>query len=245
MNKILEGILEKRVVVDSKGKEYPLHSNVSPQQGEFLAQLVEQVDAKVCVEVGLAYGISSLYIAEAISKKTAPRLISIDPFQKTNWHDIGLLNLERAGYNSFVEFHGEYSHVVLPQLLANGEPIDFAYVDSVKVFDVLLIDAYYLTGLLRVGGVLVFDDCSWPEVKRMVRYISKWPHLVIANKQGAYKPSLKRRTLSRLIQVVPAKEKIFSDSLLISEEKLGINAACIAFKKIAEDERPWDWSSDF
>ena len=245
MNKILEGILEKRVVVDSKGKEYPLHSNVSPQQGEFLAQLVEQVDAKVCVEVGLAYGISSLYIAEAISKKTAPRLISIDPFQKNNWHDIGLLNLERAGYSSFVEFHGEYSHIVLPQLLANGEPIDFAYVDSVKVFDVLLIDAYYLTGLLRVGGVLVFDDCSWPGVKRMVRYISKWPHLVIANKKGAYKPSLKRRTLSRLIQVVPAKEKIFSDSLLISEEKLGINTACIAFKKIAEDERPWDWSSDF
>ena len=77
MNKILEEILEKRVVVDSKGKEYPLHSHTLPGQGEFLRQLVTQVDANVCVEVGLAYGISSLYIAEAISKKTAPRLISM------------------------------------------------------------------------------------------------------------------------------------------------------------------------
>ena len=79
----------------------------------------------------------------------------------------------------------------------------------------------------------------------MVRCISKWPHLVIANKHNAYRPTLKWRTLSRLIQVVPVKEKIFSDSLAISEEKLGTNAACIAFKKIGEDERPWDWTSDF
>ena len=133
MNKILEEILKKRMVVDSKGKEYPLYSHTSPEQGEFLSQLVTQVDANVCVEVGLAYGISSLYIAEAISKQTAPRLISMDPWEKQCWHDIGLLNLERAGYSSFVEFHPEYSHFVLPQLLANGERLDFAYVDTVKV----------------------------------------------------------------------------------------------------------------
>jgi predicted O-methyltransferase YrrM len=195
--------------------------------------------------VGLAYGISSLYIAEAISKKTAPRLISIDPFEKQSWHDIGLLNLERAGYSSFVEFHQEYSQFVLPQLLANGECIDFAYVDSFKIFDMLLIDAYYLTQLLKIGGFLVFDDCNWPGVKRMVRYISKWPHLVIANRHDAYKPTLQWRILSKLIQVIPKKEKIFSDSLVISEEKLGTNAGCIAFKKIAEDERPWDWTCNF
>ncbi|MBV8213605.1 MAG: class I SAM-dependent methyltransferase [Verrucomicrobia bacterium] len=245
MNKILEEILEKRVVVDSKGKEYPLHAHTSPEQGEFLSQLVTQVDANVCVEVGLAFGISSLYIAEAISKKTAPRLISIDPFQKQYWHDIGRLNLERAGYSSFVEFHEGSSNLVLPELLANGEHIDFAYVDSVKVFDALLIDAYYLTRLLKIGGLLVFDDCDFPGVKRMVRYISKWPHLLIANKHNVYRTTLKWRTLSKLIQIIPKNRKIFSDSLVISDEKLGTNATCIAFKKIAEDERPWDWTCNF
>jgi len=178
-------------------------------------------------------------------KKNCAKACVHRSFSEKNWHDIGLLNLERAGYSSFVEFHEEYSHLVLPQLLANGERIDFAYVDSTKVFDVLLIDAYYLSRLLKVGGLLVFDDCNWPGVKRMVRYISKWPHLLIADKHYTYKPTLKWRTLTRVIQVIPEKEKIFSDSLVISEEKLGTNAGCIAFKKIAEDERPWDWTCNF
>jgi len=244
MNKITEEILQKRVVVDSEGKEYPLHSETSLEQGEFLTTLVAEVDANVCVEIGLAYGISSLFIAEAISRKNAPRLISIDPFQKV-WHDIGLLNLQRAGYSRFVEFHREYSSDVLPRLLAARGRIDFAYVDTSKVFDVVLIDAYYLTRLLRVGGLLVFDDCTLPGVKKVVRYISRWPHLAIAHKHGVYKSSIKRRIVSRLIQVVPKKESIFSDSLLISDEKLGANAQCIAFKKMAEDKRDWDWHCSF
>jgi predicted O-methyltransferase YrrM len=244
MNKITEEIFRKRVVVDSEGKEYPLHSETSLKQSEFLASLVTEIDASVCLEIGLAYGISSLLIAEAISKKKAPRFISIDPLQK-DWHEIGLLNLKRAGYSQFVEFHREYSHDVLPRLLAAGERLDFAYVDTSKVFDVVLVDAYYLTRLLRVGGLLVFDDCAWPGVKKMARYISKWPHLAVANTHGVYKSNMKWRILSQLIQVVPKKEKIFADSLLMSEEKMGINAQCVAFKKIAEDTRNWDWHSSF
>jgi predicted O-methyltransferase YrrM len=240
MNKITEEILQKRVVVDSEGKEYRLHSETSLKQSEFLASLVTEIDANVCLEIGLAFGISSLFIAEAISKKRAPRFISIDPFQK-GWHEIGLLNLERAGYSRFVEFHREYSQDVLPRLLAAGERLDFAYVDTSKVFDVVLIDAYYLTRLLRVGGLLVFDDCAWPGVKRVARYIAKWPHLAVAHKHGVYKSSMKWRILSQLIQVVPKKAKIFADSLLILDEKMGTNAHCVAFKKIAEDTRNWDW----
>jgi predicted O-methyltransferase YrrM len=241
VNTVTEDILQRRVVVDSEGKEYPLHSETSLEQGNFMKKLVEEVDANTCLEIGLAYGISSLFIAEAISKKTAPRFISIDPLQK-DWHDIGLLNLKRAGFSPFVEFYREYSHAVLPRLLGTGERIDFAYVDTSKIFDVVLVDAYYLTRLLKVGGYLVFDDCRWSGVRRMVRYISKWPHLVIAHKHGTYKSSIKRRALSKLIQIIPKKEKIFSDFLLSPDEELGTNAQCIAFKKVAEDERRWDWS---
>lgn len=244
MNKITADIFQNRVVVDSEGKEYPLHSETSLEQCDFIKRLITEIEANVCVEIGLAYGISSLFIAEAISRKTQPKFISIDPYQHS-WRDIGLLNLKRAGYDRFVKFYREFSHDVLPRLLATGERIDFAYVDTSKVFDVVLVDAYYLTRLLRVGGLLVFDDCMWPGVKRMVRYISKWPHLTISHKHNICKSSMKLRILTRLVQAVPKKEKIFSDSLLKLDEKLGTNAHCIAFKKIAEDERNWNWHCNF
>jgi predicted O-methyltransferase YrrM len=246
MNKILEEILQSEKVVDEEGKEYPLHSYTPLEQGEFLQKLVKEIDAEVCLEVGLANGISSLFIAEAICGKDSPRFISIDPMQK-DWHDIGLLNLQRAGYGKFVEFNREYSHAVLPRLLAKGERIDFAYVDTSKVFDVVLIDAYYLTRLLKIGGLLVFDDCSWPGVRRMARYIAKWPHLEVADRHFFYKRkfSVLRRLLSKAIHGVPKKEMIFTDSLITLDQKLRTDAHCIAFRKIAEDTRNWDWYRDF
>jgi predicted O-methyltransferase YrrM len=244
MNKITEEILQKRKVTDAEGKEYPLHSETSREQSQFLEKLITDIDASFCVEVGLAYGISSLFIAEAIAAKKGRRFLSIDPFQ-SDWQDIGLLNLKRAGFSPFVEFHREPSHAVLPRLLAAGERIDFAYVDTSKVFDVVMVDAYFLTRLLKVGGILAFDDCMHPGVRKLVRYMARWPHLKIAGKHNVYHSSLKRRMLSRLMCLVPVKRKIFSEQGLILDEDLGTNATCVAFKKIAEDERPWDWYCDF
>jgi predicted O-methyltransferase YrrM len=244
MNEVAKEINQKPVVVDAEGKEYSLHSETSLAQCEFLQSLIAEVDACVCLEIGFAYGISSLYIAEAIANKNAPRFISVDPFQ-SEWHEIGLLNLERAGYSPFVEFHRDISHNVLPSLLAAGERIDFAYVDTSKIFDVVLVDAYYLSRLLRVGGMLVFDDCTFPGLRKMARYISKWPHFEVAYKHNAYEISPKRRALSRPVKMLPGRAALFTDALLEPEEELGINAQCIAFRKIGEDDRNWDWSCNF
>lgn len=244
MNKVTAEILEKRIVMDAAGRPHPLRADTPRAQGEFLARLIAEIDAMVCVEVGLAHGISSLFIAEAIAGKKAPRLISIDPFQ-SEWHNIGLLNLERAGYSGFVEFHREMSHETLPRLLAQGERVDFAYVDASKVFDVVMVHAYYLTRLLRIGGLMVFDDCTWPGVKKIVRCLARWPHLEVVARHNMIQSSLPRRTVSRLLQFAPKKDRIFSDSLINLDETLRINAHCVAFKKLAEDQRHWAWHREF
>lgn len=244
MSKFAVEILEKRTVIDANGRACPLHSETSREQGEFLARLVRESGASVCLEIGLAYGISTLFIAGAIEEKPARRLISIDPFQD-EWNDIGLLNLERAGFRRFVEFHREKSHATLPRLLAAGERIDFAYIDTSKVFDVLLIDAYYLIRLLKVGGLMVFDDCTWPGVKKLVRLLARMPFLEITARHNVIHSSLPRRVVSRLVQFAPKKNSLFAEYLVHPDERLGTNAHCIAFKKTAEDERRWDWFQNF
>ena len=46
--------------------------------------------------------------------------IAIDPFQNSDWKGIGLANVDRAGYRSFLEFHEAPSEFVLPGLASAG-----------------------------------------------------------------------------------------------------------------------------
>jgi predicted O-methyltransferase YrrM len=241
---LVKNILETRTVEDQEGNKFPLHSETNIQQCEFLQKIMEKVDASLCIEIGLAYGMSSLHICEYLARKNSPRFISIDPYQ-SDWNDIGLFNLKKCGFDRFTEFHRDFSHNVLPKLLVSGLRIDFAYVDTCKIFDVVLLDAVYLTRLLKVGGMLVFDDCDRPGIKRMARYIAKWPHLRVAARHGEVAAGLKRRSLSRLARMLPSRERIFRDDLLFLDEAYGVNAGCVAFEKLDEDTRKWDWNVAF
>ena len=237
-------ILKSRTVEDESGRQFPLHSETNVEQCEFLQKIIDQVDAQTCVEIGLAYGISSLFICEALARKKSPRFISIDPHQ-SSWQDIGLSNLKRGEFDKFTEFHRDYSHNVLPKLLESGLKIDFAYVDTSKVFDVVLLDAIWLIRLLRVGGVVVFDDCTFPGVKRSMRYLAKMPHLAILATHGQYSSGIRKRVLSRVARMLPNAERIFRDDLLLLDETSGVNASCIAFQKTGEDLRDWKWDVTF
>jgi predicted O-methyltransferase YrrM len=238
-----ESIIATGEVTDASGRPIQLHSHTSLEQCRFLKDLIGRTNASRCLEIGLAYGISSLAICEAISQSPGASLISIDPFQDGAWSGIGRLNLQRAGFGDIVEFHQRPSFEVLPALLGDGRAIHFAYVDSVKVFDMLLVDAFYITRLLEVGGTLVFDDCDWPGVRALVRYLASMPHLRIVAKFDRMKPSQRRRIASRIISAIPGREKIFRSDLVGTAESLGIDASCIAFEKVSDDTRQWDWFS--
>jgi len=239
----LESLIARGEVTDSEGQSLPLHSNTSLAQCRFLQGLVRQVDATTCLEIGLAYGVSSLAICEVISGKDGARLISIDPLQQPAWHGVGLLNLDRAGFGNLVEFHEVPSFQVLPSLLERNRRIQFAYVDSVKVFDTLLVDAFYLIKLLDIGGILVFDDCDWPGVRKLARYLTAMPHLEIAATFNGAPVSRSRRIASALVSRIPGARKLFDYELVLPNNSLGIAASCVAFRKISEDVREWDWFS--
>ncbi len=181
---ILNEIFSSGVVRDDEGVEHAVHSNTSAGQCAFLRGLIAGIDARRCLEVGLAYGVSSLAICEAIHGKDGASLVSIDPFKRAHWRGIVPLNLDRAGFKSIIEFRERPSHEVLPALLVEGRKLDYAYVHTSKVFDVVLVDAYFITRLLRVGGLVVFDDCSWPGIRKLVRYLASWPHLEVFARYG-------------------------------------------------------------
>ncbi len=123
------------------------------------------------VEIGLAYGVSALAIAEAlITQRTrhATHLI-IDAFQD-QFGDAGWNAIEAAGLSGVCSLIRERSQLALPRLVAEGFIADAAFVDGSHIFHNVFVDLAYLREIVRPGGLVILDDCEWPSVATAVRY---------------------------------------------------------------------------
>jgi predicted O-methyltransferase YrrM len=179
MNEVLRSILSSKSVVSDEGITRPLHSNISNEEGNFVQAKIRSSQPRVSLEIGCAYGISSLYICEALREVNATKHVIIDPSQHlphgkgpfSGWEGIGLANLRRAGYSDLIEFHEVPSYQCLSRLTEGGTRIDFAFVDGVHTFDYALVDVFLIDKLLNPGGIIVLDDLSYPAIRSLCRYI--------------------------------------------------------------------------
>jgi predicted O-methyltransferase YrrM len=243
---LLTDIVSQGKVQDREGNYLELHSHTRIEQCKFLQELIREGQPAESLEIGLAYGISSLAILDALqeSGKSFHHNI-IDPLQGDDWKDIGLLNVERAGFTEKITFYRKFSDQVVPAFYQEGRRIQFAYIDSTKVFDVLSADVYFINKILDVNGLLVLDDCNFPGIRMLVRLLSQHPAYQVYKCFGIDRPGKKLR-LTRdiyyfLIGLLPFKNRAFVNYNFKRDEALGVNYNCIAFKKVKEDDRNWDW----
>jgi len=253
MNPVLQDILKTGSVYATEGGE-PIHclAEISPEVGEFLQRLIASLRPAVGVEVGLAFGISSLFICEAMkAARPDARHIVIDPSQHDpaeTWKGIGLKNLERAGFREMVEFHEKQSQVALPELEARGTQIDFAFVDGWHTFDHTLVDFFYIDRMLRVGGIIALDDNDIPGVHKVCRFIATNRAYRVVGSAGEMpgeKVSVKRRLVQSLAQRSSRVRELFRPEIRQTDRELGLLGSCVAFRKEANDDRAWDSHHDF
>lgn len=232
MTGVLHEILQSRQVSD--GQEiFPLHSYMDERKGALLTRVFERIRPTTSLEVGFAYGISTLFIGDALSKINQPvRHIVIDPFQSTDWNGIGLKNVERAGYGKFVDLHEEKSELVLPQLLAQNTVLDAALIDGWHTFDHALVDFFYINKMLQVGGIIVLDDTSWPSVGRLVNHILTYGcYRVFATPDPPVVVAWCLPFIRRMAYYVRLRRSKWPSAM--------------ALQKISPDERNFDWYRSF
>lgn len=141
MSQVLQEIVTTGTTHLSTGEAVNAISGVDPACGHLLQKAIREVRPRVAVEVGLAFGISTLYILEALREVGAEKLIGIDPAQHdSTWRGDGLFNVKRAGYEDLYEFHERSSEEILPVLMAAGTKVDFAFIDGWHTFDYVLLD---------------------------------------------------------------------------------------------------------
>ena len=166
-------IRDGSMVAASDGSTHDVRTvAITAGEGESLRDWVLREKATKTIEIGLAYGVSALYICEGLVQGGDPdaRHVVIDPFQAGGFANCGLQVLDEAGVLQLVEYHDESSQILLPVFLKEQRQFDFAFVDGNHRFDSVFLDLFYLGRLLRKGGIIALDDFNLPGIKRAVSF---------------------------------------------------------------------------
>jgi predicted O-methyltransferase YrrM len=243
MNKILEQIITNNEVETVDGEKIKLNSQIATGEGLFLQDIISSLKPGNSLEVGFAYGISTLFICESLTQVGAKKHIVIDPAQRTGWKGIGIKNIGEAGYGSIVELIEEPSELALPNLLRNNTHIDFAFIDGWHTFDQALLDFYYINRMLNINGIVAFDDADWPSIYKVCCYLSRYPGYRIYSYWPAAKPIshwLSVRMLAKAIYCALSNKASYLENDLALYRR-----RCVAFQKVNEDKRNFDWFQEF
>ena len=171
MNAIIEQIYSSGVVEDAHHNQYPHDtSSVFYASGSILYHLIRDFKPTKTLEVGFAYGLSTLFICQALADNGQGSHIAIDPYQNRKFRSIGLLNIERADLSKFLQFYPQPSYQVLAELNSQEESFDFAFIDGSHLFDFIMVDFFFIDRLLAQNGFIVFDDLWLPSVRKVVSF---------------------------------------------------------------------------
>jgi predicted O-methyltransferase YrrM len=145
---------------------------ISAEEGQELRDWVVRERATSTIEIGLAYGVSALFICQGLvmNGDDGARHTVLDPNQATRFANCGLQALARAGVAHMVEHRPEESQTALPRFVAEGRRFDLAFVDGNHRYDAVFLDLIYLGRLVRGDGIIFLDDYQLPAVARAVSF---------------------------------------------------------------------------
>lgn len=130
---------------------------IAPEQGQFMALLIELMGARRALEVGVFTGYSSLAVASALPEDG--QLIACDISEE--WTRIARRYWTEAGVAHKIDLRLAPALQTLDDLLARGQhsTFDFAFLDADKVS----YGDYYerMLELVRPGGLLLVDNVLW------------------------------------------------------------------------------------
>ncbi len=130
---------------------------IAPEQGQFIALLVQLMGAKKTLEVGVFTGYSSLVVALALPPEG--KVVACDVSEE--YTAIARRYWQQAGVADKIDLQIAPALETLERLLAAGQAgtFDFAFIDA----DKSNYDGYYSLSLqlVRPGGLIAIDNVLW------------------------------------------------------------------------------------
>jgi predicted O-methyltransferase YrrM len=244
MNDLLEEIFKTKKFRNSRNEVVDVHSETSKAQCEFLQRLVRENNFVNTLEIGFAFGMSTLAIVEEVAKRKGHHTV-IDKYEIISWGSNGLDLVRQAGYEKDITFIEEFCYAALPKLIEAGKRFDFAYIDTTKLLDWILVDFFFIDKMLEINGIIVFDDIPFPSIRKIIRYIVQFPSYRIHSQFPENYPTSSGKKMAGLLKVLPKSDQLLRPEILVTDHEMGINTGCLAIQKIDEDKRRWDWHVEF
>jgi len=177
----------KRVDLGARSIEFPYsqrfvrvrdiasHSSVSPAKGAFLFRLVRHYKPRCIIELGTAFGISSMYMALGYRNS---QIITIEGC--TDTLHIATHNFSRLGISNIREYCGNFDNL-LPEVLKSRKNVDLVFFDgnhkkeaTLRYFDACLDHIHNNT-------IFVFDDIHWSKgMKQAWENIRQHPSVTLS-----------------------------------------------------------------
>lgn len=139
-------------------------------EGAVLHRLVQMIGAKRTLEIGFAYGFSTVWLLAALPP--GGRHVAIDPFELSHFAGVGLRQVEALALPEAFEWRQALSIHALSDAIRHGERYDLVFIDGNHRFDDVLVDFYLADQVLQVGGILALDDMWMPSVRTVVEFIT-------------------------------------------------------------------------
>lgn len=143
-------------------------TRIDKTAGSELNRLVRENGTEKSLEIGLAYGFSTIWIMDGLAPGGSHT--ALDPFQASLWHGVGATQAQRLSTKHF-EFLEQYSIHALSDWIRAGEFFDFIFVDGNHRFDDVLVDFYLADQVLEVGGLMVLDDTWMASIRTVASFI--------------------------------------------------------------------------
>jgi predicted O-methyltransferase YrrM len=165
--------------------QYDIGGLCTEEKGEVIKSLIENTNAKLCIEIGVYKGSSLLYFAEAL-QTTRGRVIGIDPYKLDSLKN-EIPNKEISNYFYDILFKEQKTlddiYFNLKQILENNnlgdlitlvrdksenfyqnvknESIDVLHIDGNHDEEYVTKDTLNYLPLVKKGGYIIMDDTSW------------------------------------------------------------------------------------
>ena len=136
----------------------PEHNmQISPEQGQFMRLLVQLINGKRGIEIGVFTGYSALSVALGLPDDG--QLIALDVSEE--WTNIGRRFWEMAGVTHKIDLRIAPALESLQNLVAEGKEgaFDFAFIDADKENYYNYYE--YCLQLLRPNGLIAIDNVLW------------------------------------------------------------------------------------
>ena len=152
-----------------------INSVINPSEGNEIYNLVIKNKLSNCLEIGMEYGINSTFILLGLdklasNKNLSPKLVSIDEYQESRWHNFGIKLIKLNNFEKYHKMYIEPSYLLLPKLL-DADKYDLIFISGWHNFEYILLCVLFASMLVKVDGYIVINNMYNNRVNKCINYI--------------------------------------------------------------------------